>query len=101
LPPGPRPSPRSGQGGRAVVRLARPHGRNGCAVGEECERAAADHACGELRRLLPARRRYFSTAIYPPNQTTPIYLAYRRTGCASNSVNLLTIVVVQAGAGGN
>jgi len=37
--------------------------------------------------------------IYPPNQTTPIYLGYTATGCASNSVKLLTIGVVQAGAG--
>ena len=37
--------------------------------------------------------------IYPPNQTTPIYLAYTSTGCASTSVNLLTIGVVQPGAG--
>jgi hypothetical protein len=37
--------------------------------------------------------------IYPPNQTTPVYLAYKSTGCGSKSVNLLTIGVVQAGAG--
>jgi hypothetical protein len=37
--------------------------------------------------------------IYPPNQTTPIYLAYSATGCASTSVKLLTIGVVQAGSG--
>jgi hypothetical protein len=37
--------------------------------------------------------------IYPPNQTTPIYLAYSSTGCSSTSVKLLTIGVVQAGAG--
>ena len=37
--------------------------------------------------------------IYPPNQTTPMYLAYTATGCASTSVKLLTIGVVQAGAG--
>jgi hypothetical protein len=37
--------------------------------------------------------------IYPPNQTTPIYLAYSATGCASNTVKLLTVGVVQAGAG--
>jgi hypothetical protein len=37
--------------------------------------------------------------IYPPNQTTPIYLAYTATGCTSNSVKLLTIGVVQAGSG--
>ncbi len=37
--------------------------------------------------------------IYPPNQTTPIYLAYTATGCASASVKLLTIGVVQAGSG--
>jgi len=37
--------------------------------------------------------------IYPPNQTTPIYLPYTSTGCASTSVNLLTIGVVQTGSG--
>jgi hypothetical protein len=37
--------------------------------------------------------------IYPPNQTTPIYLAYTATGCASSTVKLLTIGVVHAGAG--
>jgi hypothetical protein len=37
--------------------------------------------------------------IYPPNQTTPIYLQYASTGCASTAVNLLSIGVVQAGAG--
>ena len=37
--------------------------------------------------------------IFPPNQTTPIYLAYSATGCAAAKVNLLTIGVVQAGAG--
>ncbi len=38
--------------------------------------------------------------IYPPNQTTPIYLAYKSTGCSATSVNLLSIGVVQAGNGG-
>jgi hypothetical protein len=37
--------------------------------------------------------------IYPPNQTTPIYLSYPSTGCALTSVNLLTIGVVQPGLG--
>jgi hypothetical protein len=37
--------------------------------------------------------------IYPPNQTAAIYLAYTATGCASANVKLLTIGVVQAGAG--
>jgi hypothetical protein len=37
--------------------------------------------------------------IYPPNQTTPIYLTYASTGCASTAVKLLTIGVVQAGSG--
>jgi hypothetical protein len=37
--------------------------------------------------------------IYPPNQTTPIYLAFSSTGCSSVAVKLLTIGVVQAGAG--
>ncbi len=38
--------------------------------------------------------------IYPPNQTTPIYLSYKSTGCASSSVNLLSIGVVTPGNGG-
>jgi len=37
--------------------------------------------------------------VYPPNQTTAIDLAYSSTGCTSSSVKLLTIGVVQAGAG--
>ena len=37
--------------------------------------------------------------IYPPNQTTPIYLGYKSTGCSAMSVNLLTVSVVQSGAG--
>jgi hypothetical protein len=38
--------------------------------------------------------------IFPPGQTTPIYLAYKSTGCASTSVNLLSITVMTAGTGG-
>ena len=38
--------------------------------------------------------------IYPPNQTTPIYLAYKSMGCSSSKVNLLTVSVVQPGNGG-
>jgi hypothetical protein len=38
--------------------------------------------------------------IYPPNQTTPVYLAYRAMACSSSKVNLLTIGVVQPGSGG-
>jgi hypothetical protein len=37
--------------------------------------------------------------IYPPNQTAPMYLQYASTGCASVQVSLLSIGVVQAGAG--
>ena len=37
--------------------------------------------------------------IYPPNQTTPIYLPYSSTGCSATSVQLLTIGVVQPGTG--
>lgn len=36
--------------------------------------------------------------IYPPNQTTPIYLGYQATAC-SKPVRLLTIGVVRPGAG--
>jgi hypothetical protein len=39
--------------------------------------------------------------IYPPNQTTPIFLTFSSTGCASSAVKLLTIGVVQPGAGAN
>jgi Protein of unknown function (DUF4232) len=38
--------------------------------------------------------------IYPPNQTTPIYLAYKSTGCSSTAVILLSVSVVQPGSGG-
>jgi hypothetical protein len=38
--------------------------------------------------------------VYPPNQTTPIYLAYKTTGC-SKPVRILTVRVVQPGAGGS
>ena len=38
--------------------------------------------------------------IYPPNQTTPIYLGYQSTGCASSSVDLLWVSVVKPGTGG-
>ncbi len=37
--------------------------------------------------------------IYPPNQTTPIYLAYSVTACAS-SVRILRVDVVRPGSGG-
>jgi len=37
---------------------------------------------------------------YPPNQTTPIYLAYKTTGC-SKPVRILSVSVVQAGSGGS
>jgi hypothetical protein len=36
--------------------------------------------------------------IYPPSQTTPIYLGYRSTAC-SKPVQILTVSVVQAGSG--
>jgi hypothetical protein len=38
--------------------------------------------------------------IYPPNQTTPIYLAYKSMGCSSTKVKLLTVSVMLAGKGG-
>jgi Protein of unknown function (DUF4232) len=38
--------------------------------------------------------------IYPPNQTTPVYLGYKSTGCSSSTVKLLSIGVMQAGTGG-
>jgi hypothetical protein len=38
--------------------------------------------------------------VYPPNQTTPIYLAYQTTGC-SKPVKILSVSVVQPGSGGS
>ena len=38
--------------------------------------------------------------VYPPNQTTPIYLAYKTTGC-SKPVRILTVSVVRPGSGGS
>jgi hypothetical protein len=38
--------------------------------------------------------------IYPPNETTPVYVAFSSTGCASTSVNLLTIGVMRPGTSG-
>jgi hypothetical protein len=37
--------------------------------------------------------------IYPPNQTTPVYLAYSATAC-SKPVVFLTIDTVKQGSGG-
>jgi hypothetical protein len=37
--------------------------------------------------------------VYPPNQTTPTYVAYNTTAC-SKPVRILTVSVVQPGSGG-
>lgn len=37
--------------------------------------------------------------VYPPGQTQAILLPFKATGCTSNSVKLLTVGVMQAGAG--
>jgi len=54
-------------------------------------------------QLFPAAHCHPVTAtylqIFPPNQTTPIYLAYSTTAC-SKPVHLLTIDVVKPGSGG-
>ena len=51
----------------------------------------------------PAAKCHLVTAdylqIYPPNQTTPVYLHYTSQTCAKR-VQILTIGVVQAGSGG-
>ena len=38
--------------------------------------------------------------IYPPNQTTPVYLKYSSPTC-SKQVQILTVNVVQPGSGGS
>jgi Domain of unknown function (DUF4232) len=50
-----------------------------------------------MSRCSPMASTYLQ--IYPPNQTTPIYLGYKSTGCSATGVNLLTVSVVQSGAG--
>ncbi|HEV2376809.1 MAG TPA: DUF4232 domain-containing protein [Streptosporangiaceae bacterium] len=37
--------------------------------------------------------------IYPPNQTTPVYLAYKSTACARTRTHILSVTVVKPGAG--
>ena len=50
-------------------------------------------------RCVPKASTYLQ--IYPPNQTTPIYLAYNSMGCAKTTVPpQLTIGVMQTGSGG-
>ena len=39
--------------------------------------------------------------IFPPDQFTPIYLAYKSIACTKPAVNLLSIGVMAAGTGGN
>jgi hypothetical protein len=46
----------------------------------------------------PAATTYLQ--IYPPDQYTPLYLAYKTTGCAKTAVKLLTISVITPGSGG-
>ena len=40
------------------------------------------------------------TQVYPPNQTTPIFLGYKTTAC-SKPVRILSVSVVQPGSGGS
>jgi hypothetical protein len=37
--------------------------------------------------------------VYPPNQTTPLFLPYKSTGCALDAEHLLIVGVVQPGSG--
>jgi len=48
-------------------------------------------------RCDPATSHYIQ--VYPPNQTTPAYIKYRTTACASKSVRILTVDVVKPGSG--
>jgi hypothetical protein len=70
---------------------------------------APGHAANALLRIVDALN--FPTAkcgpvktqwiqVYPPNQTTPIYLAYKTTAC-SKPVKILSVSVVQPGSGGS
>jgi len=38
--------------------------------------------------------------IYPPDQTTPVYLAYPATACSSKRASILSVSVVMPGPGG-
>ena len=37
--------------------------------------------------------------IFPPNQTTPLFVSYKSTACSKSATKLLTIGVVQPGSG--
>jgi hypothetical protein len=37
--------------------------------------------------------------IFPPDQTAPLYMSYKSTGCTKSGVHLLTIDVVKSGSG--
>ena len=50
-------------------------------------------------RCAPTKTTYLQ--IFPPSETTAIYLSFKSTGCTSNSVKLLTIGAMQAGTGAN
>lgn len=48
---------------------------------------------------LPTSSTYLQ--IFPPDQFTPIYLAYHSTGCAKSAVKLLSIGAISPGSGGS
>jgi hypothetical protein len=45
----------------------------------------------------PTPATYFQ--VYPPNQFTPIYLAYKSTACARHATHLLSVTAMRPGAG--
>jgi uncharacterized protein DUF4232 len=49
-----------------------------------------------VSRCHPVTARYLQ--VYPPNQTTRVYIKYRTVGCAS-PINLMTVDVVKPGSG--
>jgi Domain of unknown function (DUF4232) len=95
-------------GGSPVTQIGAAASRSSVAAAKTVTLAAGGTASALLRitqaenypatRCNPVASDYLQ--IYPPNQTTPIYLAYKSTGCSATSVNLLSIGVVQAGNGG-
>ena len=93
-------------GGKPVRRIGRAAAESNTAPRRLVTLAPGEVASALLRivnagnypaaRCHPARTTFLQ--IYPPNQTTPIYLAYKSTACAK-PIRLLTIGVVRPGAG--
>jgi hypothetical protein len=94
-------------GGSPVTQIGAPATRSTASGPSLVTLAAGDSANTTLRitvaqnypssKCAPKASTYLQ--IYPPNQTAPMYLAYKSTGCSSTAVKLLMVSVMQSGTG--